>query len=263
MPAKRLFGNQFPITMERRDGALIRLADAAFYDEATREALVEDAYSGHWYTVDSLAVLNESEFRFATDTGERIVLRPTRPDDAAASDRFTLGIPLPVEIIGAFMSNTITEPTISAAVDDDGDVHTMILETGIGLYARYSRQWIALSDISPIEQLDIVDVPPSDLEHYDMADDLGKTISIRDLTPINAPARSAIGPSRAAPPPPAVTAAAVDTGTLVITSAADLAPAIAWGETHPGARWYISRRWKALGGPQTGVELPWEDDSND
>jgi len=261
MATTRLFGSQFPITMERRDGRLIRLANAAFYDEATREALVEDDYSGHWYSVDTLVAMDESQLRFVTETGEKIVLRPTRPDDAAASDRFTLGIPLPVEIIGALMTNTIPEPTISAAVDDDGDVHTMILETGVGLYARYSRQWIPLIDISPIEQLDIVDVPATDLEHYDMADDIGKTISIRDLSPINPPAASAIGPNRATPPPPAVTASA-DAGMIVITSAGDLPDAVAWGESHPAARWYISRRWRALGGPDTGVTLPWDDDGD-
>jgi len=249
---KQLFGGQFPITMERRNGRTILLANAAFYDENKREVIVEDAYQGHWYSVDSLVVESDQEFRFLTPTGEKIILRPTRSDDAAVSDRFTLGIPLPVEIIGALMSKTISEPTISAAVDDDGDVHTMILQTATGLYARYSRQWILLSDISPIESLDIVDVPPTDLEHYDMADDVGKVISIRDLAPLDPPAPSAISQ-----PTPEPLAAAGTSAMITITSAADLPDAVAYAVNHEPSRWYVERRWKALGGPETGVSLPW------
>jgi hypothetical protein len=242
----------YPVTMQRHDGRTTLLANRAFYDDAAREVTVEDDYSGHEYSVDQLFSLDENEFRFATETGERIVLRATIPEDAAASDRFSLGIPLPVEIIGAIMSNTIREPTISAAVDDDGDVHTMILETGVGLYARYSRTWILMTDISPIEQLDIVDVPATDLEHYDMADDQGKTISIRDLSPITQPGQLAVGPSRTE----TLTASSTP-GMILVSSAADLPDAIAYAATDAGAgaRWYVTRRAKALGWEEA---LPWE-----
>ena len=184
------------------------------------------------------------EFRFTTG-GERIVLRQTREEDAAASDRFSLGIPLPVDIIGAVMTSSIPEPSISAAVDDDGDVHTMVLETGIGLYARYSRTWVAMFDISPIEQLDMVAVPPDDLEHYDQADDKGATISIRDLNPIDSPSISAVGPG--VTPPIPVTASVPSA--LIVSSAADLPDAIAYAATEQGvaARWYVARRAKAFG----------------
>ncbi len=253
MAMKRLFGNQFPVTMERKDGRLIYLVNEAFYDEHAREARIDDDYAGKFMAVDTVVLDSDNEFRFLDDSGDKVVLRPTRPDDAAASPMFSLGIPLPVEIIGAFMTGTISEPSISAAVDDEGDVHTMILETGTGLYARYSRQWILLSDISPIESLDIVDVPGSDLEHYDMADDVGKVISIRDLSPINPPAASATGPSRAEPPP-AVTASA--SAMIVVASAADIPEAIAWAEGHPESRWYVARKAQALG---WAAPMPWAD----
>jgi hypothetical protein len=254
MADKILFGGAFPITMERRDGRDIRLAVLARYDEREREVIVEDDYQGHPYSVEQVEVLNENEFRFSNELGERIILRPTRPDDAVTAAIFTNRIPLPVDIIGAFMTGTITEPTISAAVDTEGDVHTMILETGLGLYARYSRTWILMTDITPISTLDIVDVPATDLEHYDMADDLGKTISIRDLSPIDQPAVSAVGPDRSATTP--VTAAVA--GTVIVASVADLPDAIAYAATEQGtaARWYVGRRAKALGWTEP---LPWDE----
>ena len=51
-----------------------------------------------------------------------------------------------------------------------------------------------MTDISPIETLDIVDVPDSDLEHYDMADDLGKSINIRTSHRSTSPPRQRPAP---------------------------------------------------------------------
>jgi hypothetical protein len=240
----------FPVTMERPLTGRIILVNAAFYDPDTSEAAVEDDYSGHEYTVATIVAHSDQEFRFLTEADETIILRPTRPDDAAASDRFANRIPLPVEIIGAVMTNSISEPTISAAIDDQGDVHTMILETGLGLYARYAASWIRMTDISPIEQLDIVDVPADDLEAYDQADQRGDVVNIRYLHPIDWPGPSAV---ETTPAPTVASAAPIPT----VASVADLPDAVEFAKANADSRWYVERKWRALGAEDTGVTLPW------
>jgi len=254
LPEDRRF-SWFPITCVRADRQQVVLLNGLRYRDYTTppEVIMEDAYEGRHKLIRQVISDTPTEFRFISEpAGTLFVFRPTIPEDAANTFELGIGIPLPVEIIGGIMSGTISNPSISAAVDSTGDVHTMILETDTGLYARYSRQWIFMKDISPIEQLDIVDVPPTDLEHYDMADDLGKTISIRDLAPYDRPAVGAVGPSRNEPATPVTAAASM----IVIASAADLPDGIAWAETHPEARWYVTRKAQTLGwnGP-----MPWDD----
>jgi len=251
-----------PVAVERTDmhaqtrfRSPVTLGVAAFYDDTDRLLIVEDGYEGRMIAVGTIIADSPQEFRFrSADRDELIVVRPIRADDGIA---LPLRIPLPPEIIGGIMAGTTPQPTLSAAVDDQGDVHTMVLETATGLYARFSRNWLLMADIGPIEQLQIVAVDPEDLEHFDMADDKGNTISIRDLTPINEPSISATGPSRSNPPPAApVTAGAAPM--VTVASAADLPDAIAYAATQDGAasRWYVTRRAKALGWTEP---LPWDD----
>lgn len=247
----------FPVTMERPERPLasrITITNAAYRNHDANEVSVEDDYSAHEYGIAVIDLDTPEEFRFRTEEDEPIILRATRPDDAAADPRFSLRIDLPVDIIGAIMTNTTSQPSISAAVDDTGEVHTMVLETGVGLYARFSRSWIRMADISPIEQLDIIDVPPDDVEAYDQADDRGQTLNIRDLHPIEQPAVSGISVT---PEPAAVTAGAQFGATVLISSAADLPDAIAQAATEEGAgtRWYVARRARALGYTEP---MPWE-----
>lgn len=251
----------FPVTMERPLTNRILIVNAAFWDPDSREAAVEDGYGGHEYGVATILALSENEFRFTTDVNdELIVLRPTRPDDAASWDRLSNRIPLPTEIIGAIMTDAIPEPSISAAVDEQGDVHTMLLETGLGLYARYAASWIRMTDISPIEQLDIVNVPADDLTIYDQADQRGDTVNIRYLHPVDmpSPGGTAVTPE---PAPTVAAAAGSAPGTIVVNSPADLPDAIAFAATQSGAasRWYVARRAKALGYTD---RLPWDDDND-
>jgi len=250
-----------PVAVERSDphainrfGGPVVLAVAAIYYEADRLLIIEDGYEGRTLVVGTVLADSPQEFRFrSADRDELIVVRPVRADDGVA---LPMRIPLPPEIIGGIMAGTTPQPTLSAAVDDQGDVHTMVLETATGLYARFSRNWLLMADIGPIEQLQIVAVDPEDLEHFDMADDAGNTISIRELTPINEPSISATGPSRSNPPPESpVTAGAAPM--VTVASAADLPDAIAYAATQDGAgsRWYVARRAKALGHTDP---LPWE-----
>jgi hypothetical protein len=240
----------YPVTMERPESNQIFILNAAHYDEDMRIATVDDDYQGNLYEVATVITLNDQEFRFRQGDDELIILRPTRPDDAERWDRTRGRIPLPVEIIGAIMAQSIPEPSIAAAIDADGQVHTLILETGVGLYARYSASWIRMTDISPIEQLEIVSIPADDLDIYDAADQRGDTVNIRYLHPIDQPSATAVAASPAAVP---VTAAAAP----IIASVADLPDAVAYATTNTESRWYVERRWRSLGADGTGITLPW------
>jgi hypothetical protein len=237
-----------PTTMELPDQGRLFIVENARYDDVESEVGVEDGYQVRWIGVGEVESLDQNEMRFTNENGTRYVLRPTTPEDGAAWD-YGIRIPLPVEIIGAMMSNNIQNPTLAAAVDDEGDVHTIVLETGMGLYARYGRNWLRLGDISSLDQLEMIAVPSTDLEHYDMADEQGNMLSINDLNPIDQPVESV---DLTAPEP--VTAAAAP---VLIASADDLPAAIERAATDEGAdaRWYVTRRARALGWTEP---LPWE-----
>ncbi|HET9667223.1 MAG TPA: hypothetical protein VFP09_10720, partial [Desertimonas sp.] len=139
----------FPVTFERPKHDFLAIVVGAHYNDDAGIVWIEDEYQGHLFTVGSVDVLNDQEMRWHSVEDEELIVRPTRPDDAERWDNVALRIPLPTEIIGAILTHAIPPPTISAAVDDEGQVHTMILETAAGLYARYSATWIRMDDISP------------------------------------------------------------------------------------------------------------------
>jgi hypothetical protein len=233
------------------------IINGAFYDEVESEVAVDDDYDRRYLDVAKVVFETPEEFRFETSAGTKVTLRQTVPTDAAKWDRLSGRIDLPVEIIGAIMTNSTPEPTITAAVDDEGEVHTMVLETSLGLYARYARTWIRMLDISAIEPLEMVDVPSDDLEIYDQADDAGRSVNVSSLHPIMQGYQTAVDFTAPAPVEPVTAGAATFAGTVLISSAADLDDAIAFAATDAGAgsRWYVERRARALGHTDP---LPWE-----
>jgi hypothetical protein len=247
----------FPVTLERPTLDILWIGQAAHYDSEAEVVIVDDAYQGRLFDVAVVDVLNNNEMRWRGLMDEPYIIRPTRPDDAERWD-WSLRIPLPTEIIGAILTTNMPSPTLAAAVDAQGDVHTMILETGVGLYARYSASWIRMTDISPIEQLDIVEVPPDDLNIYDAADQRGNTVNVAYLHPLNPPSKTAVDVT----PEPAVPTVASVAPVATVASVADLPDAVEFGLINPDSRWYITRRWKALGGEATGVVLPWENEGS-
>lgn len=253
MPVVKEFA-WFPVTVDRPDQGILHIVNGARYYEADQEVAVDDDYQARYFGIGSIAALSENEMRFTTDFDEHIIIRQTIPTDAARWDR-GIGIDLPVDVIGAIMTNSTLPPTISAAVDAQGDVHTMVLESNVGLYARYARTWIRMGDISPIEALQIVDVPLDDLEVYDQADDVGHTVNIVDLHPVEAGYVTAVDVTPDVVPP---VLAAAGNAQVIVASPADLPDAIEYAATDAGAgaRWYVARRAKAFGWPNP---LPWED----
>jgi hypothetical protein len=246
-----------PVTFERPRQNIMWIAIEAHYDDDVKVLTIDDEYQGRMFKVGAVDANNAQEFRWRSEGfDEPMSIRPTRPDDALRWDR-SLRIPLPTEIIGAILTHATPPPTLSAAVDDLGDVQTMILETGLGLYARYSSSWILMTDISPIEQLGIVDVVADDLAVYDDADNRGETVNLADLHPIERPAVSAVAPG--SPEQPTASTASAAPGTVIVASFADLPDAIAYAATASGtgSRWYVARRARSLGWTEP---LPWAED---
>lgn len=198
---------------------------------------------------------DSEEFRFLTSSGKVAVVRATRPDDAATGGQFVdLPFDLPVEVIGAIVNGAIEQnaSTLSAALDDQGDVHTILLESPLGIYARYSKTWIKLTDVGVISHLNVVDIPAEDLNTYDEADIAGNMVNINDLNPKEPEVIEVIQA-----PPVTVTATAGPTRAVLIGSVEDLPGAIDYAGTDEGkgSRWYVARRAKALGWTEP---LPWE-----
>lgn len=253
-----------PVTIET-DGQPPRIRVVARYLPDTQEGGPKGAVlhagadaSATWSSVAEVVADNSEEFRWRTENGLEFVARATVPADAANGGQFpSLPIDLPVEVIGAIVNGAIvpSDAYVSAATDADGDVHTMVLVTPLGLYARYSKQWIKLTDVSTISHLNVVDVAPDDVNAYDEADTNGEMVNITDLTPVEAAAVEFIEPETT---PAAPLTASVPTRAVIVASLDDAPAAIAFAQSDEGrgSRWYVGRRLKALGYDKP---LPWEE----
>ncbi|HEY7030708.1 MAG TPA: hypothetical protein VH482_05230 [Thermomicrobiales bacterium] len=213
-----------------------------------------------WYSVATVVNRSDQEFRFTNNDGTEVVARPTVAADAMRGGQFpTLPFDLPVDLIGAIVSMTVepNDVNLTAGIDDEGDVHTMLLETPLGIYARYGMQWILLTDVGVISHLNVVNVSPEDLDLYDEADTNGQMVNI---TAMAATPESLVTIQEPAPPPTTVTAS-LPTHAVVVASLEDLPNAIRYAESEEGkgSRWYVARRAKALGYTET---LPWEVNRN-
>lgn len=252
----------FPMTIERAGTPVpVSVAYGAQYWDDAEDAGAAGFATVDWeedyreFDVEEVITNAPQEFRFKTPSGLMVVLRPSIPEDAA-SGQFNVSYPLPTEILGAIMTHAIPDnTTLSAAADDDGDVHTMILETGLGLYARYSQTWLRLIDTAPIENLNIVDVPGDDLAAYDEADTAGEMLNLTDLHPFEGQEAVEVIQPREEPEP--VTSSAGPVNAIIIGSLDDVPRAVAFAATPAGeaSRWYVARRARRLG---YTTPFPWE-----
>lgn len=247
-----------PVTVEMPgSGIPLSIAFNAYYDPEDQESSgkgsvgVEWEYDSKQFDVGEILNKSDQEMRIISTSGRLIIVRPTRPEDAAISGQFTQPYDLPVEVIGAIMTSAIPSDTnLTAAIDDEGDVHTCLLETNLGLFARYGGQWIKITDTAAIEHLNVVDIADDDLNLYDEADINGQMVNITAMTPTEREVTEVIQE------PAQPVTASVPTRAVVVASLDDVPGAIRYAESEEGrgSRWYVARRAKALGWTDP---MPW------
>jgi hypothetical protein len=164
------------------------------------------------------------------------------------------GIPQPVEVIRTYLlGGGPMAQELDAVVAPDNTVVTLMLDTNTGVYVRYSRNWQLLRNdsTSVLEDMALVAVAAGAVDIWDAADSANVTITVFDL-PNQAGAGVVLSiQDPGTPEPPLstdgepVTAAGLSIPT--ISGADDLALAFSYGDTHPAARWYVSKRAISLG----------------
>lgn len=182
------------------------------------------------------------------------------------------GVPQPLEVLRASVSQGggIVAQELSAAVAADNTVVTLLLETELGTYVRYSGDWQLLSETS--EALDdtwTLVVAPGALEVFDAADMASTTISAFDLPRVeNVDGNDIeINPDPVGmedrTPGSEMVDVVVAAGPAIpsINSEDDLDLAIRFGQNNPAARWYITKRADALG-QRSRVPASWSPGGN-
>lgn len=202
----------------------------------------------------------------ATDTGRHIELtladgsyarvRALDPYDGVRRSR--AGVPQPLEVLQAEIqrSGGVVAQELNAVVAADNSVVTLILETGIGTYVRFSGDWQQLSpDSTALEDTYLLEVSPEALTLFDGADMANTTLSAFDLPRMETlPSGEQV---RLTPEPVGLESSnsllsegvlvAAGTSIPTVDTLDDLGVAIRYAKVNPGARWYVTKRARILG----------------
>lgn len=207
-------------------------------------------------TVRGFPVPSVTELGDGTIVGpdNSVIIRAVDSRDAIALMP-TVGVAQPIPAIRAeiIRGGGVLATELDAVVAEDNSVVTLMLETGVGTYVRYASDWQLLGpDSTSLEDLSLVAVGPGAIDVYDTAENARTTVSVFELpVPSKRDADLSIEDPSELP---------VDTENLdgePVTAAGALIPTIAsiqdmdmglrFAAVHPGARWYVSKRAKALG----------------
>jgi len=235
-------GEYAPIDLE-----LTARGETRWFPCASIEQIAPSMWQGHLSTYDG--------------DGPSFIVRPTVEDDAAASITMAggLGIPLPLAAIAASLESEVSQmPTLWAMSDDDGFVVTMMLNTENGLYVRYSSAWFRLNNPDVIDGLNATEVDDASLDMFDQFDQAGQMVALGamrqnggDFVAAPVTGRTAVAEAE----PATVEEAAPEVKDVpILSSAADLANAIAAAGDDESLQWYVERRAAALGLDAT---FPW------
>jgi hypothetical protein len=206
-------------------------------------------------------------FKGITDpSGFPILVRAVAEGDTVGQPGFP-AFPLPVPVIGAILSGQNMDTHVEALVGDDGFVATLLLVTDVGLWTRFSSQWLRLYDVDPISNLNSVNVEDTAVELFDAADRAGNVLPISSYPGTEKTTGMAVmdpaGATVTVAPnaqmtftPETVTAGGMATIAVRIDTADDIPGAIAAAANDESIRWYVTRRVRALA-PET--ELPWQE----
>jgi hypothetical protein len=192
------------------------------------------------------SVTDEGDWVTGTDAeGQQYRFRPLDPYDAVMMS--AAGVPQPLSVVQAHvLRGGALADSLDAVVAADNTVATLMLETGMGTFVRYGGDWQLLRDDSgSLDDMNLVSVAPGALQVWDAADGAGQTLSVFDL-PLKGDDGEAINPE---PDTDIETAAAIAASGISIPAIGteeDLDLGIRYANSHPEARWYVTKRARAL-----------------
>jgi len=185
--------------------------------------------------------------------GQQFRFRDLDPHDAITMS--AAGVPQPLIAVQAHvLRGGVLASQLDAVVAADNTVATLMLETGVGTFVRYSGDWQLLGpDSGALEDMSLVAVGAGALTVWDAADSASTTISVFDLPVPSDDGGDDINPE--ADVNIETTAAIAASGTQIpqIEAVEDLDLGIRFANAHPDARWYVTRRARAL---QASAMLP-------
>jgi len=193
------------------------------------------------------SVADEGDAITGSDTfGNPYRFRDLDPYDAVRMS--PAGVPQPLIAVQAeVLRGGALAQELDAVVAPDNTVATLMLETGVGTFVRFSGDWQQLSSNSDsLEDMSIVPVAAGALAVWDAADAADQSISIFDLPTTNDDG-SINNPEGDVDVETAAAMAASGIQIPEIGQIEDLDLGIRYGNTHPAARWYVTKRAKALG----------------
>lgn len=180
------------------------------------------------------------------EEGQAYRIRPLDPYDAVGMS--AAGVPQPLEVVQAeVIRGGVLAQQLDAVVAADNTVATLMLETGLGTFVRYAGDWQLLSASSgSLEDMSLVPVGPAALTVWDAADSASTTISVFDL-PVPSDDGTIIDPTDSSLDVE-TTAAIAASGVQIpqVERVEDLDLGIRFANTHPQARWYVTKRARAL-----------------
>ena len=203
------------------------------------------------HAVAVLSLSDEGTYITGPLAGERpgtVILRPLDPYDGVVLS--AARVPHPLEVLKAQIlhGGDMVATELSAVVNPDNTVSTLLLETGLGTYVRYMGDWQLLSSSSgALDDCEIVTVGPDALPVWDKADAANTSLNISDL-PLEVDGElilpADVMPAQSLGDNPAVASGA---HIPIIASASDIPAAVKVASAHPETRWYVSRMAKSLG----------------
>lgn len=182
--------------------------------------------------------------------GGTIRVREIDPYDALLMS--TVKIPQPVDAIkAAILGGGHVANELDAVVAPDNSVATLMLETSVGVYVRFSRAWQLLAHSSTaLDSMSLVAVSAGALEVWDQGEATNSRVMVSDFPiDINQGEIDAIWEPSAPDEKMPKDGIVVASGSSIpdIEDMDDLAIAVRFGQTNPASRWFIEKRAAALG----------------
>ncbi|MGV1079728.1 MAG: hypothetical protein ACOYD1_07730 [Candidatus Nanopelagicales bacterium] len=204
---------------------------------------------------DYLSVEDRGDSVLMATASGTLLVRPLDPYDGVQMSR--AGVPQPLDVLEAevLKGGGAVAQELSAVIAPDNTVVTLMLETGLGVYVRFSGDWQLLSaDSTALEDTQILPVSPEALVVFDAADMANTALSAFDLPRVETLPNGA--EIKITPQPVGLADQLPRSGGILVASGVSIPPintvddldmAIRFGQVNPAARWYIAKRASILG----------------